>query len=195
MQLIAAIVVAVVLVALGGVAMARRGRSRRRMGRYLRGNLDVNVSLGTLAASTGILGAVSDTVEEMSLISSIVCQYALQGKTLADDQGPISVGVAHSDYTLAEIEAWIEQTTGWAMGDKVAQEISKRLIRKIGVFPEVANLGTAVLNDGVPIKTKLNWLLTTGQNINFWFYNEGGVALATTNPNGHVVGHANLWPR
>ncbi len=167
------------------------------MGRYLRGNIDVNQSLGTLAGSTGILGAISDVVEEKALISSIVCTYALEGMTQGDNIGPISVGVAHSDYILSEIEAWIEQVTGWAEGDLQAREVANRLIRKIGTWPAdpAGDLGAAVLNDGKSIKTKLNWVLTTGQNVTFFFYNEGGSPLATTNPNAHVVGHANLWPR
>ncbi len=181
------------------VIMARKGRSggrRRPMGRYIRGNIDLDVALGTLAAKTLIALAMQQTVTERSLISSIVLQWSLIGKTIADNQGPIMVGVAHSDYTAAEIEAWVENTTTWAESDLVGREISGRKIRRVGVFPEGGqSLSTQVLNDGKPVKTKLNWILNAGQTLDVWAYNNGSAALATTDPNVVVSGHANLWPR
>ncbi len=178
--------------------MARKGRSggrRRPMGRYIRGNIDLDVALGTLAAKTLTALAMQQTVTERSLISSIVCQWSLIGKTVADNQGPIMVGVAHSDYTAAEIEAWLENTTTWAEADQVGREIAGRKIRRIGVFNEDVTLATQVLNGGRPVKTKLNWILNAGQTLDVWAYNNGSAALATTDPNVVVSGHANLWPR
>lgn len=177
--------------------MARyRRRRKRRMRRYIKGNIDLNGNLGTLAAVTGILLVPADVVEEQAFISSVKCIYSLAGITQGDNVGPIHVGIAHSDYTLSEIEAWIEQSTGWAQGDKVAQEISSRLIRRIGTFDMPDVVGDSVtLNLGKPITTKLGWGLTTGQNVVFYVYNEGSVALSTTDPNVHITGHANLWPK
>ncbi len=175
--------------------MPKHGK-RNSMGRYIKGNIDLNGNLGTLAGVTAILLVPADVVEEKAYISSVKCSYALQDFTGGNNIGPIQVGIAHSDYTLSEIEAWIEQSTGWAQGDKVAQEISNRLIRRVGVFEGPDDpTKAAVLNDGKPITTKLGWVLVTGQNVVFWVYNEGSGALATTDPNCHITGHANLWPR
>ncbi len=177
--------------------MAKHGNGKgRKFGRYIKGNIDLNGNLGTLAAVTGILLVPADVVEEKAWISSVRATYALAGISPVDNMGPIQVGIAHSDYTLSEIEAWIEQSTGWAEGDRVAQEISNRLIRRIGTFEMPDGPSDSVaLNLGKPITTKLNWILVTGQNVVFWVYNEGSVAIATTDPNVHIVGHANLWPR
>ncbi len=177
--------------------MAKKTPTRRRkFRRYIRGNIDLNGNLGTLAPTTAILLIPADVVEERTLISSVINSFSLSGFTKGDNIGPLSIGIAHSDYSLAEIEAWIEQSTGWAEGDKVSQEVAKRLIRRIGVFDNPIDVGDSVsLNDGKPIKMKLNWILTTGQNVKYFIYNEGSAALATTDPNCHISGHANLWPR
>ncbi len=168
------------------------------MGKYIRGPVDEDLSLGTLAALTGIRQAFGSVVAERTLISSLVARYSLQGMTPGDNIGPIMVGIAHGDYSLSEIEAYIEQTTGWSEGDLVSQEISSRKIRRIGVFESAVAGGTGgitVLNDGKPIKTKLNWILISGQSIAVWAYNMGSGALATTDPNVQLQGHANLWPK
>ncbi len=166
------------------------------MGKYLRGNCDEVLSLGTLAGSTALEGAFGQTVNERTLVSSIVATYTLSGMTPAGSVGPITVGVCHGDYTSAEIEAWIENTGSWNETDLPAQEIAGRKIREIGVFDVPADaLSAAVLNDGKPIKTKLNWILTQGQTLNLWAYNSGSLPLATTVPVVRAQGHVNLFPK
>jgi len=164
------------------------------MSRYVKGNVDEDFALGTLAANTAILEA-SDTVGERTRITSVDVIYTLAGMTASDNAGPIEVGFAHSDYTLAEIEEFLELTTSWNEGDLLDKEVSSRLIRRIGVFDTPATAGESyTLNDGKAIKTKLNWILNAGQGLNWFAYNQGGAALATTDPNVHIVGHANLFP-
>ncbi len=165
------------------------------MGRYIKGNIDLDFALGVLAPQDVVVQAVQDAVNERTLVSSIVCTYTLSGYTVVDNVGPIMVGVAHSDYVDAEIEAWIEQSTGWDEGDKIAREVAGRLIRKIGTIPMVTSLAASPLNDGKSIKTKLNWILNQGQNLKFWAYNHGSAAISGTDPDMHVDGHANLFPK
>lgn len=175
--------------------MARKPRRRRRMGRYIRGNLDIDIDLGTLATKTAILGS-TDTVIDRTLVSSVVATYSLSGMTAASGDGPLEVGVAHGDYTLAEIEGFLELTTSWKETDMLDREILSRKIRRIGVFDTPATVGESyTLNDGKALKTKLNWIVTNGQGLNFWVYNLGTSALETTDPNVNIRGHANLWPR
>ncbi len=179
-----------------GLAKRGRGSGRRKMGRYLRGSINQSLSLGTLAGATLISVNLGDSVTEKALVSSVVLQWSMTDFTATAGDGPISFGVAHSDYSDGEIEAVLESTNSWEQGDKVAQEIAKRLVRRVGVFDIPASaLEMVVPNDGKPIKTKLNWLLTTGQTLKVWAYNEGTSALATTVPIVRVNGHANLWPR
>ncbi len=168
------------------------------MGRYLRGSVNTSLSLGTLAGATLISVDLGDAVTETTLISSFVATWMMSDFTGSAGDGPISVGVAHSDYTDVEIEEYIETVGSWEVGDLIeSREIGKRFVRRVGTF---ATLGggvneTSVLNDGRPIRTKLNWLLQTGQTLSIWAYNEGTSALATTVPIVRVQGHANLWPR
>ncbi len=165
------------------------------MGKYIRGNIAENLALGTLAANTLISG-ITDLVSERTLLSSVVASYSLGGATPLDNAGPVLVGLAHSDYTDAEIEAWVELQTGWAEGDLASREVANRKIRRIGIFDEPATAGLSVaLNEGRVIKTKLNWILNSGQGLRLWAYNTGTAAFATTDPNVHMQGHANLWPR
>lgn len=166
------------------------------MAGYIHGNIDLNYALGTLAPADVLVQAVQDVVTERARVTSIVCSYSLSDFTPTANAGPLIQGVAHSDYSDAEIEEWIELNTGWDIGDRVSQEISKRLIRRIGTFPSPVTAGDdTVLQNGRQIKTKLNWMLETGQNLKFWTYNTGSAALATTDPNVSVAGHANLFTK
>ncbi len=167
----------------------------RKFRRYLRGSLNEAVDIGTLAANTLVGVNAAAVVNERTLISSIVAKHSLSNVTPLVDQGPLRIGVAHSDYTDAEIEEWVENTGSWNEGDKVSQEIAKRKIKDIGTFDQEASADlVVVLNDGKPMKTKLNWILTQGQTIKFWAFNEGAAAFATTAPDYDISGHANLWP-
>ncbi len=171
--------------------------SRRKFRRYLKGQIDsLNINLASLAANTGVRTAVGDTVTDRTWLSSVKCTYALDGFTFDNlTEGPIEVYVAHSDYTLAEVEEYLEQTSSWEVGNKVGQEIAKRKVRYIGTFDNVASpFERFVLNDGRPITTKCNWMLEEGQTVAFVGYNSGTGALGATDPNVIVRGHANLWP-
>ncbi len=176
--------------------MAKKGRGGRRgpnWNRYVRGNLDIDIALGTLAGKTGLFGA-SDTVVDRMRISSIKAVYSLSNVTVLGNAGPVLVLVAHSDYTLAEVEQFIELGTSWSEADQIDKEIQSRKIRRIGVLDIVTSTGgAAALNDGKPITTKLNWTVTNGLGLNFVAYNMGTGAFATTDPNVNINGHANLW--
>ncbi len=183
-----------VLVLLIALVYVRRKRRYNAFGRYIPGNVQSDIVLTTLAPATGVL-ATTDVVDDTTRISSVKCAYSLEDFTDGAGIGPILVGLAHSDYTLAEIEEYIELTTGWSQADLKSREISQRRVRKIGIFATDASSGVdvTVLNDGKPIKTRLNWLLSEGQGLSFWAYNTGSNAIATTVPRVHVEGKANLW--
>ncbi len=172
-----------------------KAKPRRKFRRYIKGVINHDLELATLAAVTLISEAMADTVDETTFISSVVASVTLSDFPQAADDGPISVGWAHSDYSDTEIEEWIERPQSWREANLVSREINKRLIRILGTFSAPGEpTGSAVLNHGRPVKMKLNWTLTTGQTVRLWAYNHGASALAT----GAVVtvlGHANLWPR
>ncbi len=175
-------------------AAKRRGRSMRN---YLRGRVNETLALSTLAGTTLISDIFDDLPTERTFVASIVAVWSMINFTPAASDGPILVGLAHSDYSDAEIEAVIENTGSWDSGDKVqSREIAKRLVRSVGVFGGMgvsADEVAMTLNDGKPIKTKLNWTLAGGQGLRLWAYNLGSSALATTSPIVHLDGHANIW--
>ncbi len=176
------------------MVVAKHGRGRRKFRPYLKGIIDFELSLSTLAGNTPIKGAETQTLDESAWLSSVKAVWSLLGLAGVAGDGPVYVGIAHSDYNITEVEEWIEQGASWTRGDKVAQEEARRFIRGVGVFRNAADAGAAsVLNDGRMITTKCGWQLTTGQTVTFWAYNQGSGAL-TAGGVLHVNGHANLWP-
>ncbi len=179
--------------------MARKGK-RRRMGRYIKGNVSEQLPFPALAALDVASTDFDSVVQERTLVSSIVSTYSLAGYTPLDTIGPIECGIAHGNYTAAEIEAYLEDNGTWDEGDLISQEVGKRKIRRIGTFPQHDDDTSpeddiVVLNDGKPIKTKLNWILTQGETLQLWVYNSGATAVGGTSPDLFMTGHVNLWPQ
>ncbi len=180
------------------LAMAKKSpKRRRRMGRYLRGKIEEDNDLGALAAKDVTIFS-TELVTENTWLSSIRSTWSLKDLAVVTDDGPVIVGVAHTDYSAAEIEAFLESTGTWDVGNLITQELAKRKIRIVGTFELGLAAGetqhTATLNDGRPIHTKCGWMLNTGQGLTVWIYNAGASAL-TAGSALHNYGHANLWPR
>ncbi len=173
--------------------MPKHGKSRK-FKRYLRGQINEQSALGTLGGNTLLKTNVTDIVIDTTWISSIKAAWALKNFTEGADIGPILVGIAHSDYTAAEIEEWIEQSESWSANDLKGMEVARRKIRRVGLLQSLAGANAARLNDGKQIHTKCGWVLYPGQTIALWFYNVGTAAIATTDPDVTTQGHANLWP-
>ncbi len=178
-------------------SMAKKGRGGSKRRRYLKGAIDVDFALGTLAAKDLISDTEDSVLTEEAWISSVLATWAIENFTQGAGDGPIVVGVAHPDYTNAEVEEFLENAGSWDQGNLIQQEIARRKIRQVGTFSAtlLAATGGGALNDGNPIHTKCGWMLNTGISLRFWAYNMGTSALATTDPHVLVNGHANLWPR
>jgi len=168
------------------------------MGRYIRGKIEIDGALGALATKSLVAIPTAETASERLYNSSIVATWSLKDLAITVDDGPILVGLAHGDYTAAEIEEVLENAGSWDEGNLVQQEVARRKVRIVGSFRATAAgaeaVQTYVLNQGRPIRTKTGWILTTGKPIDFWAYNMGSGSL-TTGANLHIYGHANLWPR
>ncbi len=169
---------------------------RRKYRKYLRGNVDETISLATLAARTLTSDIFDEVVFDRTFVSSIEARWSLDDFTPGSDIGPIMVGLAHSDYSQAEIEAFIENTGSWNEGNKISQEIARRKVKIVGIFGPAASANdVSRLKDGVSVRTVLKWILLEGQSIDLWAYNLGSNPVATTIPNVHCQGHVNLWPQ
>ncbi len=140
-------------------------------------------TLGTATAvTTGLTGASTSTYRAVS------ADFVWAIEDLAAGEGPITVGFAHSDYTVTEIKEALESAASIDQGLKIEQEKSNRLVRIVGTI----GTGTGVnqLNDGKPVKTRLNWLITIGDEVNIFAYNDSSSSL-TTGAILHPMG--NLW--
>ncbi len=180
------------------LAVAHRKSSRRRkFRRYIKGQVDEEMAIGTLAPKDVISTGFDQSVVERTFISSMKAAWSLTNVTASSTAGPLLVGIAHGDYTSAEIEEWIENTGSWSEADQVGQEMSRRKIRRVGIFRDqlINEQGIMTLQEGRLITTKLGWILTTGQSLQSWAYNLGTGAYATTDPSVDIQGHVNLWPR
>ncbi len=182
--------IALATTALCAAARRGRGRSRRKFNlRKVRINSENAVgALATLdVASAGLTATTADKIRFISLIGSWTWSDLQQ---ITDDA--MAFGVAHSDYTAAEIEECLEATGSMDLGDKVAAEKANRLVREIGMFSSVTSAaGSGVqFNDGKPVKTKLNWLMSAGDSLVVWVRNSSSLVYVT----GSSINFAgNLW--
>ncbi len=170
--------------------------AKRNMGKYVRGIVNVEKDCGSLATKSLVIQANPDVTTEEMRVSSVVARWSFSHNTPIADAGPLLVGFAHSDYSGTEIEEYLENVDSWDVSDTVqSREISKRLIRQVGTFQSPTSITDAVhLNNGKPIKTRLNWPLATGQTVQIFVYNLGGAQIsATGNSRVEARGHANLW--
>jgi len=142
-------------------------------------------TLTTLGAATAIIASLTGTSGSSYRAVSVKGVWTLTGLTAGE--GPITVGYSHGDYSTTEIKEYLESATSINVGLKVEQEKSRRLIRVVGTF---ASSGNAALNNGNPIKTRLNWLITETKNVSLFVWNEGTGAL-TTGASVNMVG--TMW--
>ncbi len=153
------------------------GMAKRRRRFDLRG---VRVSansgdLSTLATITAIKSTLlASPVGSPYRVMSVKATWSVVPFTAGD--GPLVVGICHGDYTVTEIKEHIESAGSIDVGDMIAQERSRRLIRIVGTHSSVTD---NTLNAGRPIKTKLNWLIGLGKTLSFFVYNDGAGSLTT----------------
>ncbi len=130
-------------------------------------------ALSTLGSDTAIVNAFVANAVSSYRAMSVKATWSLTGLTAGE--GPITVGFAHDDYTVTEIKEALEAAASIDPGDKIAQEQADRLVRIVGTLSEA----NSELNEGKPIKTRLNWLIGVGHSINMFAYNESPSALTT----------------
>ncbi len=162
------------------------------------GVINAELTLSAIATKAANRAEFPDQVTERCWLSSIDAIWTLSNYTPAADAGPLLVGIMHSDYTVAELEEFIENVNSWNQGDLVqTREIGRRFIRQIGIFETPADATVSVrLNDGKSIHTKCGWMLNTGETLDVWIYNLGGASIdGTTAPNLAGRGTAHLWKR
>ncbi len=150
-----------------------KGKPRRRYS--LRGvKVTPQFALGTLATQIVLTAPLVGTSDAQYRLVSASASWSLRSFT--PGEGAITVGYAHNDYTITEIKEYLESATSISPGNKVLQEQANRWIRVVGTFKAEAN---NVLNEGLPVKTRLNWAIQIGSAVNVFAYNENSSALTT----------------
>ncbi len=171
-------------------ASVRRRKTRRRFN-LRRVRIASSPAVGALAtedvASVAITGAAADKIRFISFNST----YTWVDSGAIGD-GALEFGLAHSDYSAAEIEACLESAGSIDLGDKVAQEVANRWVRRVGTISDATTAAgmEKQFNDGRQVKTKLNWLMSAGDTLNIWFRNGSG-NVYTTGSSMAVLG--DLW--
>ncbi len=173
------------------MAKKTHGRRRRRRFTLRRVRIASKSLAGALAANDVAVNAVTNQVTDQMRFISLDASYSWADIGQDIDDG-CSFGVAHSDYTATEIEEALEAGGSMDLGDKVAQEQANRLVRELGTISSAGgpSAGGAQFNDGKRLKTRLNWLMSTGDTLNLWIMNISGVVW-TTGSGVTIVG--NLW--
>ncbi len=163
-------------IALSVAATRKRPSGRRRRFTLRKVRIASSPDVGALAAGDVTAVAITNATADKLRFITLDASYTWADIQQITDDG-MTFGLAHSDYSAAEIEECLESFTAIDLGDKVAQERSNRLVREIGTFSSVTSAAGsgAQFNDGKPVKTKLNWLMSAGDQLNIWFRNGSGI--------------------
>ncbi len=157
--------------------MAKKPYRKRRYN-LRRVRVSSELALSTLGSDTALTNSLTGTSAGAYRFMSGKLSWTLSGKTIGE--GPITVGYAHSDYSVTEVKECLESFASIDQGDKQAQEQADRLIRTVGTFGnQGADQAMAALNNGLLITTRLNWLINIGDSVNFFVFNEATGALTT----------------
>lgn len=165
--------------------MAKHPKRRRRNWQTIEVHNKFPLDAG-FASEAGLSRDLTDNATENFIATSLEATYTLAVEQAAEPNGvgPLMIGIAKSDYTIAEISEWVTNTSGFTRADLRQQEISKRHIKHVGEF-HLESIASAAklrveLNDGLPIKTPLNWRILTGTQIQVWIFNNGDVSVVAT---------------
>ena len=132
------------------------------------------ITLSTLAAGTVIKQANPLELTEDYYAISMDITVALRDFTPAE--GPIKIGWANDDLTVAEIaEAINAQPLG--PSDIIEIERARRPVREFGLFPGLVS--NESLNNGVTLRVPIRRLFSSGVGFVLWAQNRGAATLTT----------------
>ncbi len=161
--------------------MARHGRARRRRRTFnlRRVRTTSSSAIGALASLDVLVGPIINTASNAYRVMSLNLTWGISDLGATADDGQ-EFGVAHSDYSAAEVEECLEAAASIDIGDKVAIEQANRLVRVIGQMTGAPGTGAGLsYNEGLPVKTKLNWAIGIGDTLNVWVRNGSGTVYTT----------------
>ncbi len=169
--------------------MARRKGSRRRFN-LRRVRITSNSVIGALAAQDVVDGDFTVVSTNPYRVISVVCAWGITNLGASSDDGQ-EFGLAHSDYSAAEIEECLEAQTGIDPSNKIENERANRLVRTIGQMAGEPGTGAGLyFNGGVPVRTRLNWKMGIGDKLRMWVRNGSGTIYTT---GAQLTAIGNIW--
>ncbi len=137
--------------------------------------VDKQITLSTLADATFLAADLfgGNLVEDL-YVSSTDLLWTIRGHTAGE--GPIEVGVAHGDYSVAELAQW-GTSNQFDPDDLIDKEHNRRLVRSSGMFPGLST--EEALNNGTKLKTIVKFIIGDGKPFNIWALNASGAVLTT----------------
>ncbi len=155
--------------------MAKKRRSRRKRNpRFMAIKVQKQFDIGSLVNGTVTVSALVDLTQDAFIIAADLT-WTIFGLDLLD--GPVDVGLCHSDYTVTEVKEGLDASPA-NDSDKIAIERSRRQIRVAGTFKTPENTGSGqVLNDGNKKRTKCGWYVSNSKEVNIFAQNIGTPAL------------------
>lgn len=158
-----------------------RSRGKRRFFRnkgFAAIPFSATISLLTLADGVVIDANVfTNNFTENFYAISMKGTWSLRNATV--NEGPLTFGMAHSDYSVTEISEKLTSDESNVRGDKIEVEQASRAVRRAGVFPGAPSSGDVVHNDGRVSTLPLKFLIGNGFNIAMWVRNQSGGTLTT----------------
>ncbi len=165
-----------IIAALVLLVLAAKKRRRRRSGRFVALPFNTQQALATLADETVVSADLTTNLAEDFYAISVDIIASIDGGA---SEGPVEVGVAHDDYTVAEIKEFIDVNLT-DPDDKIAQERSRRLIRRLGTIANIGAGGASLVpRSGEAKRIPLRFVLGDGHTLSAWVMNHSGGALTT----------------
>lgn len=152
-----------------------RGRRRGRSRNFQAWPVSENLALGTLTDTSVISATLLALAQEVHLISADLI-WTIRGATAGE--GPILVGLANGDLSTTEIGEAIDASPT-SQSAIVELEQASRPVRKVGHIAILTGTGDNQLNDGVAIRTKIQFPIANDTNLDFFARNESGGTLTT----------------
>ncbi len=131
-------------------------------------------TLGTLADNTVTTQTLIPSFTNKFFVISTDLTYAVLNLTAGE--GPLSVGIVHGGYTVAQILEGLDASQE-GPDDLIAIEQGRRKIRDAGTFS--GNETEETLNDGQPIRTKVRFSVGIASDLDAFLVNRSGGPLTT----------------